>query len=505
MNMNLVSALFKNSISFSNRPAIIDSSLPKEKNTFSFAELAKLTKEYIYIFQSRGFSKNSIVIICMDNSVEYVAALYACWSLRVIVVPLHGQSKPNEIWKIHKATTAKILIRKKEKDRSTALNFIETLETESAHDTIPKDIFNNFTFSENKFGADILTNDVALILFTSGTTGNPKGVTLTHKNLLANSNSIVSYLKLSERDHIYNVLPFTYSYGNSILHSHILAGGCVQLGYSMMYPQQIATGLLEEKITGFAGVPTTFHILLNKTSFSQRPPKLRYITQAGGRMSMAMTSRLLTLLPNTAIFIMYGQTEATARLTYLPPEKLLEKAGSVGIAIPGVKISVHSATGQCLEPNMEGEIVAYGDNVMQGYWNNASATKEILVNGWLRTGDVGHIDDDGFLFLKGRHTQMIKSGANRIHPGEIEELISEIDSIAEVAVIGIPDALLGEVIAAYLVLREDCKRDDRAILKYCRENLSPHKQPKKIAWVAELPRTSSGKIKKHLLPKISPM
>ena len=504
MNMNLVSVLFKNSISFSNRPAIIDSSLPKEKNTFSFSALAKLTKEYIYIFQSKGLTKNSIAIICMDNSVEYVAALYACWSLGVIVAPLHSQSKPHEIRKIHKITTAKILIRKKGKVRNAALNFIETLEIEFAHHTTRKEPFNNFTFPEKQFGADILSNDVALILFTSGTTGNPKGVTLTHKNLFANSSSIVNYLKLSENEHVYNVLPFTYSYGNSILHSHILAGGCVQLGYSMMYPQQIAEGLLAEKITGFAGVPSTFHILLNKTSFSQRPPKLRYITQAGGSMSMAMTSRLLTLLPNTAIFIMYGQTEATARLTYLPPERLLEKAGSVGIAIPGVEISVRSTTGQFLEPNMEGEIVAYGDNIMQGYWNNLRATKEILVNGWLRTGDVGYLDADGFLFLKGRHKQMIKSGANRIHPGEIEELISEIDSIAEVAVIGIPDVLLGEVIAAYLVVRDNCKQDDRVILKYCRENLSPHKQPKRIAWVAELPRTSSGKVQKHLLPKISP-
>jgi len=504
--MNLVSALHKNAICYPDRPALIDPAYPEGDNTFTYKDLYALTTEYMAILRSRNLSKACVVIICMENSVEYVATLYACWALGLIVAPLHSQSKAREIRHVHNITGAPLVIRKVTPSSSIELDIIETIgiasESSLEEGHKPKPLF------AEELGMNILANDIALILFTSGTTGNPKGVTLSHKNLLSNSASIVSYLKLTEQDRTYSILPFTYSYGNSVLQSHILAGACVQLGASMVYPQKVAEALVDDQITGFYGVPSTYQILMDKTGFSQSSPKLRYITQAGGAMSITMTKRLLKLLADTDIFIMYGQTEATARLTYLPPKNLLNKTGSVGIPIPGVDISIQSPEGLSLAPNQEGEVCARGDNIMSGYWQNETATNESLVNGWLHTGDIGYVDEDGFLFLKGRKRQMIKSGANRIHPGEIEEVISEVPIVSEVAVTGEADPLLGERICAYIVLKTggsilktDGNEAKRSILKHCRENLPPHKQPKKLVWLTEFPRTSSGKIQKHLLQK----
>jgi acyl-CoA synthetase (AMP-forming)/AMP-acid ligase II len=238
---------------------------------------------------------------------------------------------------------------------------------------------------------------------------------------------------------------------------------------------------------------------LHKTSFAKKPPQLRYITQAGGSMSVTTTKELLDVLPNTDIYVMYGQTEASARLTYLSPKALLEKAGSIGVAIPGVELAISDENGKLLGENEPGELIARGDNIMQGYLNNPKTTEQTIIDGWLHTGDLGYRDEDGFYYIKGRQKQMIKSGANRIHPEEIEEVILECEAVSEVSVTGIQDSLLGEVVAAFVILKQGYEEDSKPIRYHCRKNLPPHKQVKEIHWVKEFPRTSSGKIKRHEL------
>ena len=216
-------------------------------------------------------------------------------------------------------------------------------------------------------------------------------------------------------------------------------------------------------------------------------------------MPPAATRQLKEVLPDTEIFIMYGQTEATARLSYLPPGLVLEKEGSVGKAIPGVELKVVNESGDEVLPGETGEIIARGDNVMLGYWGQPEETASVLRDGWLYTGDLATVDEEGFIYIKSRKSELIKSGAHRISPKEIEEVISEFDNVAEVAVVGQPDQILGERIAAFVVPRDRVGINKKGLLRHCRKNLAGFKVPHRVFFVDSLPKTSSGKVKKFLL------
>ena len=202
---------------------------------------------------------------------------------------------------------------------------------------------------------------LAAIIYTSGTTGHPKGVMLSHTNLYENTRSIIDYLGIGPDDRVMNILPFYYSYGNSVLHTHMAAGGSIVLEDSLLFPHLVLERMVMEKVTGFSGVPATYSLLLNRTKLSEYDlSSLRYMTQAGGAMAPVNIRRIREAIPHAAFFVMYGQTEASARLSYLPPEKLDTKTGSVGIAIPGVELGVFDQDGQPVAPGIVGEICARG-------------------------------------------------------------------------------------------------------------------------------------------------
>jgi len=255
-----------------------------------------------------------------------------------------------------------------------------------------------------------------------------------------------------------------------------------------------------EKVTGFSGVAATFAILMHKSRINDyRWEHLRYLTQAGGPMTPALTLKIMEAIPHVKIYVMYGQTEASARLSYLEPDRLLEKIGSIGKAIPGVTLTVKDESGNVCPPGVTGEIVAQGDNIMPGYWNQPQETAKVLKEDGLHTGDLARIDDDGYFYIVSRKSDMIKSGAHRISPKEIEEILAEHSDVVESAVIGVPDKILGENIKAVIVLKAGSKTTERDILRHCRINLPAFKVPKIVEFRESLPKTSSGKIKKHVL------
>ncbi len=340
----------------------------------------------------------------------------------------------------------------------------------------------------------------ALILYTSGTTGRPKGVTLSHRNLSANTSSILEYLRLGPDDSTVTVLPFHYSYGNSVLHTHLVAGACVTIERNLTYPHRFIELLASSRATGLAGVPSTFALLVSRVRLPDYDlSHLRYVTQAGGPMAPALQTRLTQALPHAQLFIMYGQTEATARLTYLPPERRQQKPGSVGIPLNGVELVVRREDGTEATPGQSGAIWARGANVMLGYWDDPEATARVLVNGWLHTGDTGHFDDEGYLYIDGRRSDIIKTGAHRVQPEDVEAAIAELDAVEEVAVVGCDDEILGEVIKAVVVRRHGMALDAMRILAHCRERLAAYKIPKIVQFAACLPRTQSGKLQRHLI------
>jgi acyl-CoA synthetase (AMP-forming)/AMP-acid ligase II len=339
-------------------------------------------------------------------------------------------------------------------------------------------------------------SSLAQIMFTSGTTAEPHGVMLRHSNLVANTDSITRYLGLTERDRLMVVLPFAYSYGNSLLLTHVAVGGTLVVNQSFLYPNTVLDQMIAERVTGLSGVPSTYAILLNRSAIRQRKfPELRYVTQAGGPMPVKVGHELKSILKHVDVYVMYGQTEASARLSYLDPNDLFRKAGSVGKAIPGVTLRVLDPEGRPVAVGETGEIVASGENVMAGYWGEPELTAAVLKQGSLWTGDLAKVDADGYLYIVGRKGDMIKSGAHRISPREIEEVLLEFPAIHEAAVVGVRDEVLGEAIKACVVVKDGVSCARQELLAYCHQHLPAYKVPQRVEFLIELPRTANGKIR----------
>jgi long-chain acyl-CoA synthetase len=339
--------------------------------------------------------------------------------------------------------------------------------------------------------------DRAAIIYTSGSTGDPKGVVLRHRNLVSNTQSIIQYLQLTHRDRVLVVLPFHYVFGKSLLNTHVAVGGSVVIENRFLFPQHALNTLAKSQATGLSGVPSTFAILLNRSNFAERDfPHLRYAAQAGGAMAPSLQQRLVAALRGKPLFIMYGATEASARLAYLAPDRWQDKLGSIGKAIPGVTLNIRRADGSVASVGEVGELVAQGDNIMEGYWGDPAGTAEVLDRHGYHTGDLAWRDDEGFFYIVGRSREMIKSGAHRIAPREIETVIQENELVHEVAVLGVPDEILGEAIVAIVSPRVPGQLVSDDLLIWCRDRLPAHKLPGEIRIVPSLARNSSGKIDK---------
>jgi long-chain acyl-CoA synthetase len=335
----------------------------------------------------------------------------------------------------------------------------------------------------------------ALILYTSGSTGTPRGVVQTFRNVNANSRSIVEYLRLDADDRALVVLPLYYCYGRSVLQTHLLAGGSVFLDGRFAFPRVVLEALGGEGCTGFAGVPLTFEIIRRQVDVSTLSfPRLRYLTQAGGAMAPETIDWVRGAFRPARLFVMYGQTEATARLAYLPPERAEEKRGSIGVPIPGVELRVVDDAGRELPAGEVGHLVARGENVTQGYLDEPEETAAILRDGWLWTGDLACRDADGFLFHRGRSKEILKIGGHRVSPTEIEQAIARHPDVAEAAVIGVKHDLMGEVAAAFVVLRPGRTPSEPELRRHCRAELPAWAVPAALTWVDALPRNQAGKL-----------
>ena len=337
----------------------------------------------------------------------------------------------------------------------------------------------------------------ALVLYTSGSSGKPHGVVQTFRNVDANTRSIVAYLGLTADDRALLTLPLYYCYGRSVLQTHLFAGGSVVLENRMAFPWTVLETLATEGCTGFAGVPLTFEIIRRQVDVSTiRFPRLRYVTQAGGAMAPETIAWVRSAFRPAELFVMYGQTEATARLSYLPPSRSEDKAGSIGIPIPGVELRVADEQGRELPSGEVGELVARGQNVTPGYLDEPAETAAILRHGWLWTGDLAYRDADGFLFYLGRANEILKVGGHRVSPFEIELVITRHPGIADAAVIGVKDDLMGEVPGAVVVPRPGATPSEAELLQFCRERLPPYQVPVSFAFVEALPRNESGKLQR---------
>jgi acyl-CoA synthetase (AMP-forming)/AMP-acid ligase II len=436
--------------------------------------------------------ENSQILILSENSIFQISAYLAILKSGNVCIPLNpGIEGENLSQILDKTNVSYAFVSKRYKEKYKSYSF--KILDEDFINSIESD---NSTFEKgrsDKFDAQ----RTAEIIFTSGSTGEQKGVVLSHKNIIANTNSIIEYLQLTMSDTMEVVLPFYYCYGLSLLHTHLKVGGSIVLNNNFMFIGTVMSDINKYKCTGFAGVPSHYQILLRKTRDFKTTefPSLRYVTQAGGKLHVTFIREFVETFPDISFFVMYGQTEATARLSYLPPEKLQEKTGSIGKGIPGVILRVVNDKGEPVKPDETGEIIAKGDNIMQGYLNDPEDSAKALQNGWLYTGDLARVDEDGYIYIQSRKKEIIKVGGVRISPQEIEEVIVTYPGVIACSIESISDEILGEAIKATVFINEDNKGDfsEDQIRKHCASKLSINKIPKEIFFETKLPFNASGK------------
>lgn len=463
----------------------------------TYGHLAEMSRRAAARLESLA-SRGDRVALLSESTPEYVAALYGAWMAGQAAVALNPALRSDELARLVSHAQASTLVcdaRHPEvgslRDRLPAnvaiVDLEQLFEPLAEQDALPPEI-------------EPAPDDLAMIVYTSGTTGHPKGVMLTHGNLAANTAAIQASLPVRPDDRALCVLPFQYSYGSSVLHTHLTVGATVLVERSLMYPHQVLGRIADEQVTSFAGVPSTFYLLLDRTDLSAYDlSSLRYVTQAGGRMDPRRIREFREAVPDVDFYVMYGQTEASARLSCLPAGDLERRVGSAGLPIPGVELEIRGDDGRPAPRGETGEVWASGENVMRGYWGDPEETSKVLFDGWLRTGDLGRMDEEGYLYLEGRSREMIKSGAYRIAPAEVEEVIRDVPGIIDVAVVGAEDPVLGEAIYAHVVARSPGKEVERAIMRACTDRLARYKLPKEILFRPSLPQTASGKVRKHLL------
>ncbi len=471
---------------------------------WTYAELNGAVSATASFLRRRGMAPGDRVALLFRNCPQYVALYYGALAAGCVVVPLNPYEHAQVLARQMGHSSSRMLLGDPAHPEWKAVielvtaNEVEIVEVRSSDSA---EAHAGYCLQMGEAGGEErlhrADNELATVVYTSGTTGQPKGVMLSHGNLSANTVSIIQYLGLTDQDTGIAVLPFQFSYGNSVLHTHLVTGARLLIEESIAYPHAVLQRMAEEGVTGFSGVPSTFSLLLSRCELGDFDlSKLRYLTQAGGPMPRANISRLREQLPAANLFIMYGQTEATARLAHLPPQCLEDKLGSVGLAIPGVRLAVVRVDGTTARYGEMGEICARGPNVMLGYLKDESATSRVIREGWLYTGDLGHFDEDGFLYIDGRAVEMIKVGAFRVSPQEVEESIAALEGVIEVGVTSVPDELLGQAIKAVIVLREGTTLDARAVKAHCRKNLAAYKVPKVVEFTHTLPHTSTGKIQR---------
>lgn len=344
----------------------------------------------------------------------------------------------------------------------------------------------------------------AALMFTSGTTARPRAVRITHRNIHANTDSIITALGLSADERILVLLPFYYCFGTSLLHTHLRLGACLVLASTFVYPELALSTLEAERCTGLAGVPSTFQTLLRNTSFPKRRwPSLRKVQQAGGKLHPVLIQELMAAVPDGEVFVMYGQTEATARLSVLAPADLPAKLGSIGRGLPGVSLQVMGDSGRQVAPGEVGEIIARGDNVSPGYWRDPAATRERFVAGALHTGDLATVDQDGYLYIVDRQADFIKASGFRVSSYQVEACLLELPQVVSAAVVGVPDLVRGEAICAFLTLQAGCHLEPPRAIAHCAQRLARHMVPSVVKIVERMPMNAQGKILKTTLRQMA--
>jgi len=481
----------------------------------TYLEVDRMANRLAHALRERGVERGDRVILFLPNSVELVVGIFGVLKAGGTFVVVNASTKEDKLTYLvnNCRATALITTGRQARVAMALMQSAPSLEfavlarrgaKEAATSAPAPEKVITFdqiqeTYSPERSSRAGAEDDLACLIYTSGSTGEPKGVMSAHSNVDFATTSIITYLENTADDVVINVLPLSFDYGLYQLLMTFKFGGTLVLERTFAYPAQVLKRMEEERVTGFPGVPTLFAILLQMDLDPYDLTSLRYITNTAAALPPSHIQQIRDKFPWATLYSMYGLTE-TKRTLYLPPHQLDERPGSVGIAIPGTEVWIEDEDGHRLGPNQVGELVIRGEHVMQGYWENPEATAKRFRPGkngerLCYSGDLFRQDEDGYLYFVSRKDDIIKSRGEKVAPKEVENVLYALPGVAEVAVIGVPDSVLGEAIKA-IVVNHGGKLTEREVLQHCRAHLEDFMVPQFIEFRDTLPKTSSGKIKK---------
>jgi len=487
---------------------------------YSYATLKEKAENFAGYILRAGIKKGDRVAIYLDNSWQSAISIYGVTISGAVFLVVNPQTKSDKLKYILNDCQAKILVTADnlKHEFSHALEGNENIkEVITTGDIVA--LKKNPHLKVARFGdaiavnpnltfPNIIPNDLAALIYTSGSTGFPKGVMMTHQSMVFTSWSLIEYLRLSETDRIMLMLPLAFDYGLYQLIMAITIGGTLIIEQSYIFPATIYKNIEKYKPTVFPGVPTIYAMMIaaNKEN-GLRFDCIEKITNTAASLPAEFIPDLKKIFPNALVFKMYGLTECK-RVCYLEPELIDQKPNSVGKAIPGTEVFLLSSEGQPVPAGETGILHIRGPHVMLGYLNKKELSAEMLRDGQLPgekilcSNDWFKMDEEGFLYFQGRNDDIIKTRGEKVSPVEIENLIYKIKGIKEVAVMGVPDVILGESIVVYATLHDLVQLSEKEVQKECIKHLEAFMIPKKVFFLDEMPKSSNGKIDKSELKKM---
>ncbi|HXC69197.1 MAG TPA: long-chain fatty acid--CoA ligase [Pyrinomonadaceae bacterium] len=467
---------------------------------FTYREFEAAVNRTARLLADKGVGKGDVVSLLLPNSVEYVIAYFACWQIGALAGPINSLLKAQEIEYVISNSEARALL-----VNSEYLPIIETIrERLSVIIIFDDETEATSSVSETETpNPEIASEDEAIIIYTSGTTGKPKGCLLTHGNVIANARQISSWLGFTEADRLLTMMPLFHMNAVSVTTMSALYAGGSTVVSQKFSASRFWEIISDYQITSFGSVATMLSMLL--TTYPDGVPaglntrQLRF-AMCGSAPVPAEVLRRFEETFNCLVVEGYGLSESTCRSTFNPPDTR-RRPGSCGLPI-GNEMCVVDEEDREVPDGELGEIVLRGENILKGYYKNDVANANAFRNGWFHTGDVGYRDADGFYYIVDRKSDMIIRGGENIYPREIDEVLYQHPDIQAAAVVGVPDELYGEEVAAVVVLKNGANTSEQEVIDYCKARLADFKCPKTVRFLDDIPKGPTGKLLKRELAKI---
>jgi len=460
------------------------------EDSLNFRQLHNRIKSMAGALSQRGISRGDRLALLLPNGPEYIQLIYACSWLGAIVVPINARLSVVEIDHVLTDASPHGLVRH------------SSLGAPSGRASWELVIDEEPLTEPNDSGPEICNDPEAILamIYTSGTTGGPKGVMLTHSNILTNAHNFNYWMQFREGGVYLHAAPIFHIADFPAMFAAPALGGC-QVALPRFNPLSFCEAVEKQRINYTVLVPTMINLLTQSAEAKKYDlSSLEVLAYGGSPMAPELVRRTRELLPKVKLVQVYGLSETGYLTGLLDQEHEGKRLTSCGRPCPGVELQVADEAGKEVETGQRGELIARGANVMRGYWNNQKDTAAAFRNGFFRTGDIGYQDADGYFYIWDRLKDMIVTGGENVYSGEVEAVISDLPAVREVAVFGIPDPQWGELVAAFVVLKPGLFITAEDLIRHCRQSLANYKVPRHVEFSeTDLPKSGSGKVLKRAL------